>query len=159
MLPAAAMMQPIGMRDDVAAFMAKNAHAFGHGAALDVEHHFLLKPEQAWMSEIKRDGDARRAIGRKPLARNPGMRPHPDVVIGELAVKRVEAFLQPRAFDGHFEVLEPDLQQLVVGQLGPRIFWPKLSTRHDDRGPHDATGFPSLVRRTRRGYLTRSPLQ
>ena len=47
--------------------------------------------------------------GRKPLARNPGVGPHPDVVLFEFAVERVQAVLKPGAFDRDPEVLKPDL--------------------------------------------------
>ena len=46
----------------------------------------------------------------------------------------MQAVLEPRAFDGHLEVLEPDLQQLVVGQRGPG----KFLARHGARNPERA---------------------
>src|SRR5277367_2376880 len=38
----------------------------------------------------------------------------------------MQALFEPGAGDGHLEVLEPDLQQRLVGQLGPG----KFPTRH-----------------------------
>src|ERR1700691_3566115 len=55
------------------------------------------------------------------------MRAHPDAVLVELIIERVQALLEPGALDRHFEVLEPDLQQFVVRQGRPG----KFPTRHD----------------------------
>ena len=67
------------------------------------------------------------------------MRPYPDAVRVEFVVQRAQALFEPGAFDRYFEVLEPDLEQLFVGQLGPREFMAdvtaKFPTRHDVSRP------------------------
>ena len=94
---------------------------------------FFSSPHQARMREIKRNGDAGGVFRAEPFARNPGMRPHADVVLVELGIKRVQASLQPRALDRHFEVLDADVQQLVVGQRCPEIFLTRHGRRNRNR--------------------------
>ena len=73
LLPLATALQLIGVLHHVAGFVAKNAHAFGPGAALDVDDHLPLELHQALVGEIERDRDARRVFRAEPLARDPGM--------------------------------------------------------------------------------------
>jgi hypothetical protein len=56
------------------------------------------------------------------------VRAHPNPALFELVVEFAEATLEPRAFDGHFEVPEAQLEQLLVGQRGP-----SEPTGHGDR--------------------------
>jgi hypothetical protein len=58
LLPAPAALQLVGMLHGMACLVTENSHALGPGAALDVEHHFLLELHQAGMGEIERDGNA-----------------------------------------------------------------------------------------------------
>src|SRR5271167_730016 len=60
------------------------------------------------------------------------MGPHPDAVLVKLVIEGVQASLEPGALDRDLEVLEPDLQQVVVGQLCPG----ELFTRHDATNPN-----------------------
>ncbi len=98
------------MLHDVAGFMAKNGHAFGPGAALDVDDHFSLEPHQPRMRQIERNGDAGRVVRAEPLAGNPGVRPHADAGLRQFVMQGDQAVLEPGALDGDLEVLEPDLE-------------------------------------------------
>src|SRR5580698_7877546 len=74
LLPTAAVMELIGMRHYMSAFMPQDAHAVRDRAAFDLEHHFLFELHQPRMRQKERDGDAGGIFWRKPLARNPGVR-------------------------------------------------------------------------------------
>ena len=124
-------MELIGVGDDVTAFVAENAHAFRPRSALDFEDHFLFQLHQAGMRQIEWNGDARGVFRAEPFAGNPGMWPHANIVLVKLAIKRVKAALEPGSLDRDPEILEPDLQQLVVGQRRPGIF----PTRHGAKRP------------------------
>src|ERR1041384_41399 len=115
-------MQLVGMLDGMARLVTQNGHALGPGAALDVEHHLLLKLHQARMGEIERDRDAGRAVGAEPLARYPGVRPQPDAPLVKLLVETVETVLEPGAFDRDPQAAEAALEQLLVRQLFPSVF-------------------------------------
>src|SRR6185369_8361452 len=73
LMPAPAALQLVGVLHRMARLMAENGHALGPGAALDVEHHFLLELHQARMGEIERDGNAGHICRTEPFARDPGV--------------------------------------------------------------------------------------
>jgi hypothetical protein len=114
----------------VPGFVPENAHALGHGAALDVDDHLALEPHQAGMSEIEGNRDAGRVIGAEPLVGHPGVRPDAKPPLAELRIELVQAPLEPRACDGDLEVLEAQLEEFVVGQGGPG-----KPTRHGASNP------------------------
>src|ERR1035437_9237516 len=58
LLPAPAALQLVGVLHGMACLVTENGHALGPGAALDLEHHFLLEFHQAGMGKIERDGNA-----------------------------------------------------------------------------------------------------
>src|SRR5262245_519053 len=109
LLPAPATLQLVGMLYGMARLMTENGHALGPGAALDVEHHFLLDLHQAGMSEIERDRNTRRAFRTEPLARYPRVRPQPDAPLLEFFIKIIEAILEPGAFDRNPQTAETAL--------------------------------------------------
>src|SRR5207248_2687441 len=99
---------------------------------------------------IERERDAGRVVRTEPLARDPGMRPHPQLALCELIEQIVEAILEPSACDGDLEILEAKLEQLLVGQSGPG----KFLARHDVSGSYyevapshgvNSTGFRKAI--------------
>src|SRR5262249_17967256 len=112
----------IRMRHYMSALMAQDAHAFGPGPTLDFENHFLFQLHQPRMRQIEWNGDSGRVLRAEPFTGNPGVRPDPNVMLVKLAVKRFEAACEPGALDRDFEVFEPDLEQLIVGQRSPGEF-------------------------------------
>ena len=68
------------------------------------------------MRQIERNGDARGVLRAEPFTGNPGMRPHPNVVLVKLAVERLKTAFEPGVFHRNSEVFEPDLEQLIVAQ-------------------------------------------
>jgi hypothetical protein len=103
----------------VAGFVPQNPETVALGAALDLENHLALKPHEAGMGEVKRNRNAGRALGAKPLVGNPGMRPQQQASVGELVVKLMKLILEPSALDGDAKVLEPQLQKLFVWERRP----------------------------------------
>src|SRR5262245_25773813 len=114
LLPASAAVQLVGLLHRMAGLMPENGHALGPGAALDVEHHFLLELHQAGMGEIERDGNARLAVRTEPLARYPRVRPQPDAPFSELLMETAHAILEPGAFDRNPQAAEAALEQLLI---------------------------------------------
>src|SRR5262245_62047313 len=113
LLPASAAVQLVGLLHRMAGLMTENGHALRPSAALDVEHHFLLKLHQAGMSEIEWDGNARRAVRTEPLARYPRVGPQPDIPLCELFMETADAILEPGAFDPNPQTAEAALEQLL----------------------------------------------
>src|ERR1700730_18210533 len=105
LLPSATSLQPIGVLQHMAGFMAKNAHAFRPSTSLDVDDNFLLELNQATVGQIERDSDARRVFRAEPLARDPGMGPGPDAALFEFFMETAEAVLKPGAVDRDLEIL------------------------------------------------------
>ena len=115
LLPAVPALQLIGMLQHVSGLMTQDAHALRHGSAFDIDDLLALEPDQAWMGQIKRNSDSGRGVRAKPLVRDPSVRAHPNPALFELVVEFAEAALEPRAFDGHFEVPEAQPEELLVG--------------------------------------------
>ena len=138
LLPAAAAMELIGVLDHMAGFVAEDAHAFGPGAALDVEDDLLFELHQARMRKIERKGDAGRRVGAEPLAGNPRVGLHPDVALGKLLVQRLQAVLEPGALQRQLEITKAQLEQLIVRQVGPGkcLAWHEFSRPQVIRPPN-----------------------
>src|ERR1700710_1898928 len=98
----------------MARLVAEDGHAFGPGAALYVEHHFLLELHQAGMGEIERDGDAGHIGRTEPFARYPCMRPQPDAPLFEFFVESADTIFEPGAFDRNPQTAEALLEQLLI---------------------------------------------
>src|SRR5262245_39381621 len=114
LLPASAAVQLVGLLHRVAGLMTENGHALGPGAALDVEHHFLLELHQAGMGKIEWDGNAGLAVRAEPFARYPRVGPQPDTPLSELFVETADAILEPGAFDRNPQTAEAALEQLLI---------------------------------------------
>src|SRR5690349_15912588 len=123
------------MGDHMSAFMPQDAHAFGPGSAFDFENHSLFQLHQPGMRQIKGDGDAGGVFRAEPFTGNPGVRPDPNVVLIKLAIKRPEAAFEPGTCNRDSEILEPDLEQLIVGQRRPG----KFPTWHGTTRPEKVT--------------------
>src|ERR1051326_4167022 len=106
----------------MARLMAEDRHAFGPGAALDVEHHLLLKLHQAGMGEIEWDGNAGHIRRTKPFAGYPCVWPQPDAPLFELLIKSADTILEPGAFGRNPQTTEALPEQLLIRQLFPSIF-------------------------------------
>src|ERR1700722_7145908 len=106
----------------MACLMAEDGHAFGPGAALDVEHHFLFEFHQPGMGEIEWDGNAGHIRRTKPFARYPCMWPRPDAPLFQFLIKSIDTIPEPGAFGLNPQTTEPLLQQLLIRQLFPSIF-------------------------------------
>ncbi len=98
-------------------FVAKDLHAPFGRAALDFEHLRLLEPHQPRVCQIEGNGDARHAVGREPLGRDPGMRAELQAPAGKFAIEVGHALFEPAAFDAKSEVREPELEQGLVRQI------------------------------------------
>src|SRR3984885_682073 len=97
----------------MARLVAEDGHAFGPGAALDIEHHFLLELHQAGMGKIEWNGNAGHVSRAKPFARYPCMWTKPDAPLLELSIKSADTILEPCAFDRDPQTTEALLEQLL----------------------------------------------
>src|SRR6185437_4123132 len=121
-LPTPPALELVGVLHGMACLVTENGHALGPGAALDVEHHFLLDLHQAGMGEIERDGNPGHICRAEPFARYPCMWPQPDAPLFELFMESREAILEPGAFDRNPQTTEAMLEQLLIRQLFPGKF-------------------------------------
>src|ERR1700745_1314785 len=71
LLPAPAALQLVGVLHGMACLVTENGHALRPGAALDLEHHFLLELYQAGMGKIERDSNAGHICRTEPFAPYP----------------------------------------------------------------------------------------
>jgi len=81
--------------DGVPGFVAKDSHARGLAAAFDLQHLFSLQPFQAGMGQVKRDRNARHAVGREPLVGKPDVGTEQDILALQLFVELLDPFDQP----------------------------------------------------------------
>src|SRR5688572_9891166 len=66
------------------------------------------------MGQVERNGKARDVVGRKPVVRQPDVRLEPEQSLVELIVELFDAALQPGAFNGKAEVLDPHPKEAVI---------------------------------------------
>ena len=117
-----ASLQLVGVLHGMACLMAENGHAFGPGAALDVEHHLLLELHQTGMGEIEGNGYAGHIRRAEPFVRYPCVRPQPDAPLFELFVERVETILEPGAFDPTLRLLRRRLSNCSSDSFSQAYF-------------------------------------
>ncbi len=120
LLPAAAALQLEGYLQRMSGLMAQDPHAFRDRAPLHVDEHLALEPHQAGVRQVEGNRDARTVVRAEPLVRDPGVGLDPELALLQLVVQALQAPLEPGPFDRDPEVFEPQLQQLLVRQGGPR---------------------------------------
>jgi hypothetical protein len=110
--------QIVRVVDRVPCFVAENAQACLGITTLHFQHLRQLQPSEAWMREIKGNGDAGDAVGREPFVGKVVMRSNQAAGV-ELGVDLRDARFELRPLDGQAEVAHADLEQLVVAETGP----------------------------------------
>ena len=103
----------------VTGLVSQDAHTLFVGTALDFEHLLPLELHQAWVREVKRDGDAGHAVRRKPLFRQPNMRFKADSAVVELAIEPYYVGFEERTFDFDGQIADAYIEQLLVAQTMP----------------------------------------
>ena len=141
-LAAPAPPQQIGVVDGVADFVAQDAHAPGRRAAFDLEHLLALEPRQPRMREVERDGDARHAVRREPLVRQPEVRPEARCRARPAPRRaRRSASRSTLPSIGDVELGHPQIEQFVVGPFRPaRRFAARARRRAARRGRYGRAG-------------------
>src|SRR4051812_48295684 len=114
LLPAPSALRLVGVLHGMACLVPENRHALGPGAALDVEHHFLLELHQAGMGEIEGYSNARHIRRTEPFARYPCVWPQPDAPRLQLIIEGVETVFEPGAIDRNPQAAEALLEQLLI---------------------------------------------
>src|SRR5690606_24099335 len=100
-------------------FVAQDTRHPVRVAAFDLAHHAPLQPHQARMSEIERNGDARYAVGREPLDRQPHVRPQNEAAALQTSQHVVPCALQSRIAQRQLEIAEAHFEQRFVRQSHP----------------------------------------
>ncbi len=103
----------------VAGFVTQNAHALLVRAALQLQHLPAFELHQARVGEVKRDGDPRHAIGRKPLFRQPNMGFKANSARIQLAIKPLDVRFEKRALDFDWQIADAQVKQLLVAETLP----------------------------------------
>ena len=100
-------------------FVSQDAHAFLVSAAFDLQHLFAFQLHQPRMRKIKRNRDARHAIGREPLFGQPNMGFESDAARVELIVKAFDVRFEKRPFDFYWEIADAQIKQLLIAETMP----------------------------------------
>ena len=111
--------QLVGVVDDVAGFVAQDAHAPLVLAALDGQHLRLLEALEPRMREIEGHRHRRLAVGREPLVRQIKVKREVKTARRELALQLIDARLDDRARERQRQIREAEIEQFVVAQIGP----------------------------------------
>jgi len=90
-------------------FMSQYAHGLSIGAAFYFEHLLPLEFHQAWMGQVKRNGDTGNTVRREPLFCEPHVRFEPNATSVEFAVETLDVWLQERAFDFYREIADAEV--------------------------------------------------
>ena len=119
LLPTAEPAEPIGIFYGVAGLMPQNAHAPVRGPALDLEHLFHLQFRESRMGQIKRHGDARHPIRRKPFVGQPEVGTEQELPGFEFGIELLDLSGQEGPAEGDAELVHRQVQQLLVGPRDP----------------------------------------
>ncbi len=103
-------VKPESRVEGVAGFVTQNPQAFGVSAAFDLQHLLPLQLHQTRVREVKRDGDARHPIWRKPLFCQPNMRFKPNSTGIQLAVQPLDVGLEKRPLDLNGKVADAQVK-------------------------------------------------
>jgi hypothetical protein len=97
--------------------VAKNAHAFVFGSALDLEHLSALKPHKARMSKIERNGKTWHAVGREPFLGNPYVRPKAEAPYLHFGIETLDPVLERRSPDSDRQIAKPQIEKFFFSHL------------------------------------------
>jgi hypothetical protein len=90
-----------------------------------------LEALQPRMGEIKRDGDARHAIGREPFVGEPEMRPEAlEAARVQLLLQFGQALGEHAVFDRDAQLAHPQIEQLLVRPVFPLLCREHRRLRH-----------------------------
>src|SRR5690242_353381 len=126
-----------GVVDGVTGLVTENLHAPFLGAALHLEHLVQLEPPEARVRQVEGHCDARNAVRREPLVRDPEVRLEAQPVPAQLAAQPGDALLQRTGAQRKSQIAQPHVEQLLVGELRP-LGGARVGTRHWTvrRGPY-----------------------
>ena len=136
--------------NSVAGFVPHDSHELIAGSAFDVEHLASLQSNEARVREVEWNREPRYSKWREPFLGEPDMGAESKSAALERVIERIDARLQPGAFDGETEVLDPELKKAFVG---PGCPW-ESSARHAAnihaifRYVHPLRGFDQMERKT-----------
>ncbi len=146
--PTPATSQSIRVVQSVPRLVAKDAHQPTAVATLGLTHDPALQSLEPRMREIERNGDARHAVRRKPLLRQPDVRAEIQSPTFEFAVEARDVPLQRGAIDGQLQIAETQGQQCFVGQASPRLRLTAPLQRSDRVRRHDGRKLTQAIART-----------
>ncbi len=105
----------------MAGLVSQNLHAPLVRAALHFEHLRFLEFHQSGMREVEGDRHTRDAIGREPFGREPEVRPEGQTAAGQFVGECRDPRLEPAPVDRQPEFVEPQIEELLVRQIGPSL--------------------------------------
>ena len=130
-MTATPLSQFVRVIDGVPRFMSHDAHAPFGRASLHFEHHRALEPLQARMRQVKRDRDARHAVGCKPFVREPEMRLEcGQAPFVQFALQLRDPIREHALLDRHAELAHLQIEELFIRPVGPLIGWQHSVRRH-----------------------------
>jgi hypothetical protein len=72
------------------------------------------------MGHVKRDRDPRDVIRRKPVIRQPKVRPKAESTVFELPIELLDPCLKLGPLNPHIEITHPQIEELLIGPIRPR---------------------------------------
>jgi hypothetical protein len=119
--PAGAAPEPVGIVDGMAGLVTHDSVTPLPVAAFHLSHHRPLQPLQARVSEIERHGKAGDAIRRKPVGRQPHVRPESQATAFEVVVQPLDLEPQRAAPESQAETAEAKVQKRLIVAVRPTI--------------------------------------
>src|SRR5690606_9146647 len=117
--PPAPAVQAVGELDGVPGLVAQDAHAFSRRVALGLEHLGALQAHKPLVGQVKRDGNARRLLGREPLVGEPDAGAEAEAAAGHLAPELVDSPGEPWAVEAEAEIAQAHLEQALIIPASP----------------------------------------
>src|SRR5262249_56357 len=116
--------------DRVTGFVPQQSQAPEPITAVDVAHEAPFELAQPRVRNEERNRDARRAVRRKPLFRQPHVRAKVEAATLEFRIKRLALGPKHWVVDTQLEIAKAQFEQRVVVELRPPI---GMSSRAKDR--------------------------
>ena len=116
-------MQLVGGANGMPGLVPQQLHAPALVASLHLIHLSGLELGQARVGEVKGNGDARDAVGGKPLLGQPAMGPETQSPVLQFVIELMDAGEQGRFFQAQFQAGKFHRQQIFVPEIYPvRLF-------------------------------------
>src|SRR5688572_29421752 len=112
--PLSSEMQTKSCVERVTCFVAQNAHAFSVSPTFHFQHLLSLELHQAWVGQVKGDGNSRDTVRRETFVRKPHVRLKSNAPFIQFAIETLDMRFEKRSLNLERQIANPHVQQMFV---------------------------------------------